>query len=301
MNPKSKWTLCRTIAAIGLIALASAIAVAGSTNTNSAATSSSERPPPRADKASQLLGREVRGSNDREIGRIDDLVLDLDCGRVLYVVVRVGGGFLGMGERRVAVPAGAFRQQAGPWRSKVDKPQLAGAPRLTREQETQLENPSFVSNTFQYFKQTAWWGGPDVQFNNVHKLTELLGMEVKGLDNEKVGNVSDLAIDLSAGRIISAIVSQTQAVQRGSTALPPNALTPSADRQSLTTSIDAGKLASAPHFERDHWPDMTDPAWAARLYQNYGKQAYFESGELRPTGRTNTPPRIYHEPGDPKK
>ena len=48
---------------------------------------------------------------------------------------------------------------------------------------------------------------------------------------------------------------------------------------------------------------MTDPAWAARLYQYYGKQAYFDSGELRATGRTNTnsaPPRIYHEPGEPK-
>ena len=72
------------------------------------------------------------------------------------------------------------------------------------------------------------------------------------------------------------------------------------DAATLNTSVDPDKLASAPSFEKGEWPDMSDPAWSARLYQYYGKQAYFDNGELRATGQTNPQPRLYHEPGERK-
>jgi sporulation protein YlmC with PRC-barrel domain len=300
MNPKLNGTLCRTIIGAGLVALATAT-MAGSTNTNSSSTStvSSTRASNKVEKASSLIGREVLGSGEKQIGRIDDLVVDLESGRVLYAVVRVNG-FFGLGERRVGVPAGAFQPHGEQWQIPADKQRLAAAPQFTREQEAQLESATFLSNTFRYFNQTPWWGGPDVQFNNTHKLTALIGMDLKDLANAKIGAVADLAVNLQTGRIICAVVSRPDR-QGGLSALPPNALSPSADRRSLTTGIEPEKLAAAPYFEKDHWPDMTDPAWAARLYQYFGKQAYFDSGELRATGQTNSPPRIYHEPGEPKK
>lgn len=60
--------------------------------------------------ASDLRGTTVYGANDENIGEIDDIVLQRD-GRVAAVVVGVGG-FLGIGEKNVAIPFDALEIQA---------------------------------------------------------------------------------------------------------------------------------------------------------------------------------------------
>ena len=53
-------------------------------------------------RASKLIGSAVYDPTDQKIGTIDELVLNAD-GKVADVVIGVGG-FLGAGEKRVAVP-----------------------------------------------------------------------------------------------------------------------------------------------------------------------------------------------------
>jgi len=46
------------------------------------------------------------------------------------------------------------------------------------------------------------------------------------------------------------------------------------------------KLAAAPHFSKEQWQMLSDPAFGIRVYEYYGKQAYFEGGRaLQPTGQ----------------
>jgi len=52
-------------------------------------------------RASKLIGRTVANDQDENIGKLDDLIVDQD--RVLFVIVGVGG-FLGLGDRKVAIP-----------------------------------------------------------------------------------------------------------------------------------------------------------------------------------------------------
>lgn len=52
-------------------------------------------------QASNLIGAEVTTTGDEEVGAISDLIIDQD-GNVVAVVVSVGG-FLGMGEKDVAI------------------------------------------------------------------------------------------------------------------------------------------------------------------------------------------------------
>ena len=56
-------------------------------------------------RASKLIGTKVTNMQDQSVGAIDDVVLDND-GKVVSVLVSVGG-FLGLGEKRVAV---AFKE-----------------------------------------------------------------------------------------------------------------------------------------------------------------------------------------------
>ena len=56
-------------------------------------------------RASKLIGSSVTNMQDQSVGTIDDVVLDND-GKIVSVLVSVGG-FLGLGEKRVAV---AFKE-----------------------------------------------------------------------------------------------------------------------------------------------------------------------------------------------
>ncbi|GGC79057.1 PRC-barrel domain-containing protein [Marinobacter halophilus] len=52
-------------------------------------------------QASELMGADVRTADDENIGSVNDLIIDKD-GQVVAIVVSVGG-FLGMGEKDVAI------------------------------------------------------------------------------------------------------------------------------------------------------------------------------------------------------
>lgn len=79
---------------------------------------------------SNVVGMEVRNSQNEQIGRIEDLAIGRD-GSVSYAVISYGG-FLGMGDNRVAVPwdrltINAERESA---RLDVTEEQLERAPRF---------------------------------------------------------------------------------------------------------------------------------------------------------------------------
>jgi sporulation protein YlmC with PRC-barrel domain len=65
-------------------------------------------------RAPKLIGVGVYGSDDKQIGKIDDLLLDKN-GSTQTIVIGVGG-FLGFGEKDVAVPFSAMQ-----WRTEVRK------------------------------------------------------------------------------------------------------------------------------------------------------------------------------------
>jgi len=58
-------------------------------------------------KAQELIGRDVVNAAGKEVGEIDDIVVN-DRDRAIYAVVGVGG-FLGLGEKDVAIPFNQLR------------------------------------------------------------------------------------------------------------------------------------------------------------------------------------------------
>ena len=60
-----------------------------------------ESAPSGASKASNLIGSDLRTSDDEEVGSVSDILIDAD-GQVVAIIVGVGG-FLGIGEKDVAI------------------------------------------------------------------------------------------------------------------------------------------------------------------------------------------------------
>ncbi len=63
-------------------------------------------------KASKLIGMQVRNSKNENLGKISDLVLDQKSGKVAYAAMSIGG-VLGVGDKLVAVPFEAFTPNPG--------------------------------------------------------------------------------------------------------------------------------------------------------------------------------------------
>ena len=55
------------------------------------------------ERVNKLIGKQVRSSDGQKVGKIEDIVFDLESGRVLYAVVG-SGGVLGAGEKKIPVP-----------------------------------------------------------------------------------------------------------------------------------------------------------------------------------------------------
>ena len=60
-------------------------------------------------KASQFIGKDVRNAQDENLGRIQDLVMEMESGviTVPYAIVAYGGA-LGIGSTKIAVPIGSL-------------------------------------------------------------------------------------------------------------------------------------------------------------------------------------------------
>ncbi len=250
------------------------------------------------EKASKLKGMEVLTSDNQKFGKVEDTVVDLQSEHILYAIVG-SGGILGAGEKKYAIAPGAFTEISGDnVRLNVDKAKASGAPEFNKDvdKDTELGKTSFVNNLYQYFGQPAWWQGKTPasatsgQFNNVHKTSDLIGMKVKNVGNQDMGKVEDLMLSLRQGRIAFVILNPDSSLNLGDNfyALPSDTFTPSADGKFLSSDISKDKLTSAPHFAKNNWNELSDPSFASRVYQYYGKQAWFDQGNLRPTGRTDT-------------
>jgi len=245
------------------------------------------------ERANKLIGKTVFTSDNQKFGKIDNLIVDLESGRLLYAVIKTST----VGGKDFAVPPGIFGDAQGEnVHLTVDKAKLEGAPEFTKDidKPEQIGQGSFVNQVYQYFGQNAWWQGNTAAntgtFHNVHKANDVIGMKVKNVNNDDLGKVDNVMVDLAAGRVVYVILNPDSSLKLGNNfyALPPNALTLSSDQKYLVSDLNKDKLAGAPHFSKDEWSNLSSPAFATKVYQYYGKEAWFEtSGALQPTGKAS--------------
>jgi sporulation protein YlmC with PRC-barrel domain len=81
----------------------------------------------RSARASKLIGSKIY-EGDTSIGQIEDVLVDLDRATVMAVILSVGG-FLGIGDKLVAVPVNQIKVgREAKFTTDMTKEQLANAP-----------------------------------------------------------------------------------------------------------------------------------------------------------------------------
>lgn len=104
----------------------------------------------------------------------------------------------------------------------------------------------------------------------------LVGNDVYNRQNEDLGDVKEIMLDMSTGRVSYAVLSFGGILGMGEKlfAVPWDALTLDTKHKRFTLNIKKESLDQAPGFDKDSWPDMADQAWAKGIHDYYGTRPY---------------------------
>lgn len=316
---------------------------------------------PRADrlngaaKASDIIGMTVKNYQDEKLGKVNDLAVDVESGRVVQVILSTGG-IIGIGDTLTAVPPSALHHDVAQkvLHLDVDKAKLKAAPRFESAKWDEGTQSNRLHGVYAYYGQQPYFAAtwdetevnsldrnaatalprnldgtintdspktvekvrneeiardlgenydskstrnPDGTWNReyypngsgnnsrwsrlgyVQKASKVIGTSVKNLQDEKLGDVNNILVDLAAGRIVAVIISSGGFLGMGDelSAIPSTALRFTPDQATLQLDTTKQQLSSAPHFKSNQWPDFNQPSYASGVYRAYNIEPYFSS------------------------
>ncbi|MDQ1274939.1 MAG: hypothetical protein QG610_512, partial [Euryarchaeota archaeon] len=180
--------------------------------------------------ASTLKGDKVVNGAGEDIGKIEELMVDLRDGRVGYVVLSFGG-FLGMGDKLFAIPWKALQLRLHEHEFLLDVPKetLENAKGFDKD-NWPVTNREWLSSTYSYYGYQPYWqteiagqiGVPGETVTERTARTErtssrenpdflsagtIKGDKVVNRAGNDIGKIEELMIDLQDGRIAYVTVS----------------------------------------------------------------------------------------------
>jgi sporulation protein YlmC with PRC-barrel domain len=276
--------------------------------------------------ASRILGMTIRNYQNEKLGKISEVAVDVESGRIVEVILSTSG-FLGLDRTFVAVPPEIFHRVSDQNDLRVDATLTAidGAPRFDSGRWNQSTDSNRVMETYSYFRvhpyfvpvngeyrttsvdgvfasslprnedgsidtagthtadglqndkvdrelkepsdpfltrypdgtwttnQIAGQSGATSGWSSmvyVQRLSRLMGKPVNNLQNEKLGQVENVIVDLPTGRIVAVIISSREfaGADNSLTAVSPTKLKYNAEDRTLQLNVSKAVLANSPHF-----------------------------------------------------
>jgi sporulation protein YlmC with PRC-barrel domain len=113
---------------------------------------------PLALSASTLGGDKVFNYQNEEIGKVEEIMIDINTGRVAYVVVSFGG-LLGVGGKLFAVPWAALHVDTNRkcFLMDADKERLKNAPGFDKNNWPETPNGQWYHEVYNYYAQEPYW------------------------------------------------------------------------------------------------------------------------------------------------
>ena len=108
--------------------------------------------------ASTLAGDQVQNSAGEDLGKVDEIMIDIPAGKVAYAVLSFGG-FLGMGDKLFAVPWSALRldEDKKHFVLDIDKKKLENAPGFDKDNWPDMADTSWGTRIFSYYGTVPYW------------------------------------------------------------------------------------------------------------------------------------------------
>jgi len=101
----------------------------------------------------------------------------------------------------------------------------------------------------------------------------ITGDEVCNLQDEKLGTIQDIMLDMQTGKIRYAVLSSGGFLGMGDRlfAIPWKALKQDKDNKRFVLDVKLQRMKDAPGFDKDHWPNMAEEKWNSNIESYYAK------------------------------
>jgi sporulation protein YlmC with PRC-barrel domain len=100
----------------------------------------------------------------------------------------------------------------------------------------------------------------------------LIGDSVVNTSEEDLGDIKEIMLDMQTGQVAYAVLAFGGFLGVGEKlfAVPWGALHLDTVNHRFVLNVDKARLKSAPGFDADAWPDMSDIQWAKQIHTFYG-------------------------------
>jgi len=234
-----------------------------------------------------LPGKKIDGANvvnqqGEKIGDVKDIVVDIGTGKVAYAAISHN-------HKLVAVPWHSLMFQFGRpndanarfFKLNASQDKLNNAPSFDNSHwpELNAQWAASVNHQFGVEEQNAssGQGQPKAAYETMFRGSQLRGMNIYNQKNESLGEVDDVAIDITRGTVPYLAMQYGHWYSGGSklfaAPLSMFTLSHSGNKTYLVTGLNQDALKNAPGFDKDHWPDHADQRFLTEMNSYYERHA----------------------------
>jgi len=237
------------------------------------------------DRVNHLLGLHVESSDGQTLGRVRNFVVDLPTGEVKYAIIS-SGGVLGVGKGLRIAPAPALSvatAKKGVLALNITAYAWKNAPEFKKYELGVLDSPSVAMPIYHFYgvsyrREEHLAHRPDGQVTRLSATTpearhapasraesahsdvrpmqlasDIIGQDVVIRQQEALGEVSDLLVDLSGAKPTLAIISGGRLLKKQDCfAVPLRSLSATSGRK-VVLDANQGMLEQAPSFDEKAW------------------------------------------------
>lgn len=208
-------------------------------------------------RASQMIGKNVRGADDKNIGEINDLVVDVSTGDIRYVMFEYDPSIFKTG-KVYAVPLKDLTLAAD---GKSLGYKTLSRDKLDRVATDKTGWKAALANT-RYLDSvdTAYGVQPRGGNPNLQRASDLIGKDVNSRAGKDIGDITELVVDMQTSKVRYAVLAFDPSIFSAEKmfAFPMTSFKPGRDRDELMLDVDRERLAAMKSFDKKSWAVTAD-------------------------------------------
>jgi len=233
-------------------------------------------------QAGSLIGQKVRSADDQALGIVDDLLLDLDDGRVALILLKAEAN---TGQTGLALPPAVVSvdQTKRTLTAKVTAEQARMAP-AWKSAEALDHAGAQLAAIYRHFNQAPYQrekakpdAAPDIGSGvGFVTLASVRGVAVKNARGDELGTVSDMAVSVDKGLIgyVAVACSCFDDAAGKLFPIPLTAFVVKPGEKAWILELPLDVLANTPTFSEQQWPEKIDRGWVEYVHVRYGRSPF---------------------------
>lgn len=208
-------------------------------------------------RVSEMMGEKVLGAENKKVGDLKDLIVDLTTGDVRYVLLEFDPGFF-KAEKLFAVPASALgwdETSKNLTYREVSREQLMQASVEKNDWTQAVDNRRYIDGL-----DKNYGFKPPAGTTHSMRASKVTSLEVDSRSGKDIGKIKELMFDMQTSKIQYAVFAFSPGWFSSEKlfAFPMTAFMTRSDSDNLTLDVDKGMLASMKSFDADKWGSLND-------------------------------------------